>query len=140
MIPVFLMKTESSSVDAYSRGYIPIGQAARPRAGGVSRPCRRCTFVHIIFDLDYEWDAAKAAANLRKHGVDFTDAALSLEDPLARTMIDPDASGEERFVAIGADPVGRVLVTVYTQRGRRIRIISSRYANRAECRDYEEDR
>lgn len=93
-----------------------------------------------MFALDYEWDSGKAAANLRKHGVDFADAALSLEDPFARTMIDPDASGEERFVAIGADPVGQVLVTVYTERGRRIRIISSRRADRAECGDYEGDR
>ena len=43
--------------------------------------------------MDYEWDRAKAAANFRKHRVAFTDAALFLEDPLARTMADPDASG-----------------------------------------------
>ena len=40
--------------------------------------------------MEYEWDHAKAAANLRKHGVAFADAALALEDPLGRTMPDPD--------------------------------------------------
>ena len=52
--------------------------------------------------MDYEWDPDKAAANLRKHEVDFADAALALEDPLAMTMPDPDAVGEERSVTIGA--------------------------------------
>ena len=88
--------------------------------------------------MDYEWDPDKAVANLRKHGVDFADAALALEDPLAMTMPDPDAVGEERSVTIGADPSGQVLITVHTRRGRRIRIISSRRASRAERRDYEE--
>jgi hypothetical protein len=89
--------------------------------------------------MDYEWDPDKAVANLRKHGVDFADAALALEDPLARTMPDPDAEGEERSVTIGADPSGQLLITIHTRRGRRIRIISSRGASRAERRDYEED-
>lgn len=85
----------------------------------------------------YEWDPAKAAANLRKHRVDFADAALSLEDPQALIAPDPDASGEERFVRLGADPEGRVLVTVYAPRDERLRIISSRRASPAERRRYE---
>ena len=85
----------------------------------------------------YEWDPAKAAANLRKHRVDFADAALSLEDPRALIAPDPDASGEERFICLGADPEGRVLVTVYAPRGERLRIISSRRASPAERRRYE---
>jgi len=48
--------------------------------------------------MEYEWDPAKAVANLKKHGVRFADAALSLEDPLGLTAPDPDASGEPRFV------------------------------------------
>ena len=88
--------------------------------------------------MEYEWDPAKAAANLRKHKVDFADAVLALEDPLARTVHDPDASGEERYVSMGADPNGRLLVTVFTRRRKRIRIISSRRASPAEHRQYEE--
>ena len=85
----------------------------------------------------YEWDAAKAAANLRRHGVDFADAALSLEDPSALTVADPDATGEERFICLGCDPEGRKLVTVFTHRCKNIRIMSSRRASAAERRRYE---
>jgi uncharacterized DUF497 family protein len=87
--------------------------------------------------VDYEWDPTKAAANFKKHGVRFADAALSLEDPLGFSIADPDASDEARMFVLGADPAGRVLVTVYTMRGRSTRIISSRKASRAERRAYE---
>ena len=86
----------------------------------------------------YEWDPAKAAENLKKHGVDFADAAISLEDPNALTDTDPDASDEEHFICLGADPEGRLLVTVYTHRGDNVRIISSRSASPGERRRYEE--
>jgi uncharacterized protein len=90
-----------------------------------------------MLPVDYEWDPAKAAANVKKHGVRFADAALSLEDPLGLSIADTDASGEPRLIFLGADPAGRVLVTVYTLRGRSTRIISSRKAARAERRAYE---
>jgi hypothetical protein len=54
--------------------------------------------------VEYEWDEEKAAANLRKHGVDFADAALVLEDELALTMRDLYSENEARFVSIGRDP------------------------------------
>jgi uncharacterized protein len=88
--------------------------------------------------MDYEWDSAKAKANARKHGVDFADAAIALSDDSAVTIPDPDSEDEERFVSLGADPNGRVLVTVFTHRGERIRIISSRKASKGERRQYEE--
>ena len=88
--------------------------------------------------MGYEWDARKARANLTKHGVDFADAALVLEDPLALTRPDPDAEREERFVTLGLDPLGRLLVVVWTPRGQRIRLISARRATAAERRQYEE--
>jgi uncharacterized DUF497 family protein len=86
----------------------------------------------------YEWDPAKAAENLKKHEVDFADAAISLEDPNALTDTDPDASDEERYVCLGLDPEGRLLVTVYTYRGENVRVISSRPASSGERRRYEE--
>lgn len=64
--------------------------------------------------MDVEWDAAKAASNLRKHGVDFADAVSALEDERVLTRPDPDARDEERFVSLGMDAEGRVLVTVFT--------------------------
>ena len=84
----------------------------------------------------YEWDPVKAVANLKNHKVRFADAALSLEDPHALVAADPDASGEERFICLGADPEGRLLVTVFTHRGKNVRIISSRRASPAERRSY----
>jgi uncharacterized DUF497 family protein len=88
--------------------------------------------------VEYEWDENKAAENLRKHGVDFADAVGALEDEFALTLRDPLSGGEERFVTLGLDPLGRLLAVVYTWRGESIRIISAREATRRERRNYEE--
>ena len=90
--------------------------------------------------MEYQWDQAKAAANLKKHGVAFADAALALEDPHALTIDDPDVIDESRFICLGADPKGRILITVFAPRGRAIRIISARKASRSERRPYEKAR
>ena len=88
--------------------------------------------------MEFEWDSVKAASNRLKHGVDFADAALALEDEFALTQPDPDTEGEDRFVSLGLDPLGRLLVTVFTHRNDNIRIISSRLASRGERRRYED--
>ena len=88
--------------------------------------------------MDYEWDPAKARRNAAKHSVDFADAVIALSDDSAATIPDPDSEDEDRFVSLGMDPNGRVLVTVFTHRGEKIRIISSRKASRGERRQYEE--
>ncbi|MEM8960343.1 MAG: BrnT family toxin [Acidobacteriota bacterium] len=87
--------------------------------------------------MDFEWDSHKAATNLRKHGVDFADAAFVLEDDLALTIRDWHTGSEERFVTIGQDAQGRLLVVVYTWRGETIRLISARRATSKERRQYE---
>jgi len=69
--------------------------------------------------------------------VDFADAVIALEDELALTLPDPDAEGEDRFVSLGMDAEGRLLVTVLVYRYDRVRIISSRPASRGERRRYE---
>jgi len=56
----------------------------------------------------FEWDPAKAAANLKKHGISFADAAVSLSDPRAFTIPDPDAEDEERFSTPATAPSGKV--------------------------------
>lgn len=87
--------------------------------------------------MDFEWDRRKAESNPCKHSVDFADAATLFDDEYAVTM--PDASSdEERFVALGADALGRLLVVMYTWREDRIRLISARQATRSERRIYEE--
>jgi uncharacterized DUF497 family protein len=89
--------------------------------------------------VELEWDPAKAASNLEKHGVDFADAAVALEDPLALTMRDPASEGEERFISLAMDPLGQLLVVVFTTRGERTRLISARQATSRERRQYEEE-
>jgi uncharacterized DUF497 family protein len=86
-----------------------------------------------------QWDEEKAAANQRKHGVDFADAATVLEDEAALTMPD-DHPEEDRWVTLGMDALGRILVVVYTWRGEEPRLISARKATRAERRQYESER
>ena len=53
--------------------------------------------------VEFEWDEGKAAANLKKHGVDFADAALVLFDDLALTTRDPGDYGEERFATVALE-------------------------------------
>ena len=87
----------------------------------------------------YEWDAQKARANLRKHGVDFADAVAVFADDLALTMPDEiTAVDEQRFLTMGRDSMARVLVVAYTWRGGRIRVFSARSATSAERRRYRE--
>lgn len=85
-----------------------------------------------------EWDPRKARLNASKHGVQFADAVAVLEDEQALTMRDPFANDEERWVTLGLDALGRVLVVVYTWRGERVRLISARKATASERRRYEE--
>ena len=87
--------------------------------------------------MDYEWDPLKAKSNARKHGVEFAEAVIALEDTLAITIKDPDSEGEERFVSVGVDSVGRLLNTVFTFRENSVRIISSRKATKRERMLYE---
>jgi uncharacterized protein len=87
-------------------------------------------------DMEVEWDPKKAAANVEKHGVRFSDAATVLHDDMAITIPDDDPD-EERLVTMGSDALGRVLVVAYTWRGNRVRLISARPADRHERRLYE---
>ena len=82
-------------------------------------------------------DPSKAASNLRKHGISFADAEGALEDPLAITVEDPDAEGEQRFVTIGMGSAGELLVVVWTEHGGDCRVISARRATRKERKQYE---
>jgi len=69
--------------------------------------------------MRFEFDPAKAATNLKKHGVSFADAEGVFFDPLAIHQEDPDAEGEVRFMAVGAAAsAGQILVVAYTLRGK----------------------
>jgi uncharacterized DUF497 family protein len=86
-----------------------------------------------------EWDPAKAASNLRKHGVSFEEAATALADDYSVTGVDPEHSvGESRVVTFGTTSAGRLLVVSHTEDGDVLRIISARRATKRERRIYEE--
>jgi uncharacterized protein len=89
----------------------------------------------------FEWDAAKAAANHRQHGVSFDEAATVFLDPLAQVHDDPDHSTtERRDIIVGHFLEGRLLLVSFSYRESKIRLISSRLVTRRERRDYEEAR
>jgi uncharacterized DUF497 family protein len=90
--------------------------------------------------LQFTWDPKKAAANLRKHRVGFSEAATAFADPLSITIPDPDHSvGEERFILIGQSDRRRLVVVAHVERGELIRIVSARLATRRERKIYEEE-
>ena len=124
------------------RNFVPIGiifQWALPHFSQ--------KFLHNILDLytacayiyfmSFEWDQNKATINLKKHRIDFADAVTVFDDFNTVTVNDPDHD-EERFVTIGMDAYGRILVVVYTWRGDVIRLISARKATKHERKQYEE--
>ena len=88
--------------------------------------------------MSYQWDPAKARADRAKHSVSFADAVGVFEDPRAITLEDPHPD-EGRYVTIGLDFLGRVLVVYWTWRDEEIRLISARRATRTESREYEEE-
>ena len=86
---------------------------------------------------EFEWDITKARSNLQKHGVTFEEAAEVFLDPFCQ-MGDASDGWEQRDFVIGYSHSQRVILTVYTERRDRIRIISARLATRVERKLYEE--
>lgn len=89
--------------------------------------------------MEIEFDPGKNAINLRKHGVSLADADGVLDDPLALSVEDRSADGEQRFVTIGMNLFAQLRIVVYCFRGERVRIISVRKPEPHEVRSYEED-
>jgi uncharacterized protein len=83
----------------------------------------------------FEWDAEKAAANLRNHGVAFETAIGAFRDSFGIEWIDDRGDHGEEGVNMLGICEGIVLHVTYTERGDRIRIISARQAERHE-QDY----
>jgi uncharacterized DUF497 family protein len=89
--------------------------------------------------VGYQWDPAKARANAAKHRVHFGDAVAALEDERAVTIRDPFSDEEERWITLGQDALGRVLVVVYSRRDENVRLIPARLATPRERRVYREN-
>ncbi len=96
------------------------------------------------FVYAFEWDPAKAAENLTKHGVAFELAATVFRDALMLTVYDTEHSeAEERWASVGQAEDGKLLVVVHTFQetsatSATVRLISARDATRRERKDYEE--
>jgi uncharacterized DUF497 family protein len=94
---------------------------------------------------DFEWNPAKALANVGKHGVTFDEAATVLLDPLALTVYDiAHSRHEDRWFTLGLDAAGKLLAVVHTYQTTgptsvRVRIISARAATKRERRSYEDE-
>ena len=87
--------------------------------------------------MSVEFDPAKNKINIRKHGIDLAETEAAFFDPHAITIEDRD-NDEQRFVTIGSDVFGRILVICYTWRDNEvIRVISAREAEPHERKHYE---
>ena len=84
-----------------------------------------------------ESDPKKDASNVKKHGVSLSEGDGVLNDPLAMTIEDDSAEGEQRFVTLGTNLFGSLMVVVHTPGQEGSRIISVRRAEPKERRDYE---
>jgi uncharacterized DUF497 family protein len=94
---------------------------------------------------DFEWDAVKLLANVRKHGVTFDQAATVFQDALALTVFDAEHSEqEERWFTLGFDASGVLLAVAHTYEATkaasiRVRLISARPATKRERQFYEDE-
>ncbi|MCJ7815577.1 MAG: BrnT family toxin [Xanthomonadales bacterium] len=92
--------------------------------------------MHII-EMKITWDPVKAKSNRLKHRVFFSELEAVFYDPNAISIEDMDSIDESRFIVIGHDALGRLVVVVYTYRDTVIRIISARKASKTEQKVYE---
>ncbi|MFN0117163.1 MAG: BrnT family toxin [Elusimicrobiota bacterium] len=91
--------------------------------------------------LQFDWDLHKVKSNIKKHGVNFNEAATVFSDPLSASFPDPDHSLlESRYILIGMSEENKLLVVSYVEYSGIIRIISSRKATKFERRYYEEEK
>ena len=93
-------------------------------------------YMHTI-KMEINWDSVKAKTNRLKHRVLFSEVEPVFYDPDAISFEDTESKGERRYVVIGLDSLGRLVVAVYTYRGVTIRLISARRATKTERKAYE---
>lgn len=95
-----------------------------------------CVYYMHTKRMEITFDSAKNAINIRKHRINLADVDGVFYDSLAITVEDMDHH-EQRFVTLGMDGFGRLLVVCYTHRGEIIRVISARLAEPHERKTYE---
>ncbi len=86
--------------------------------------------------MKYKWDKSKAQENIKKHGIDFADAVIALEDENGLTIEDNDAY-EQRYKTLGMGSILKILFVVHVEQDENcIRIISARKADSKEIKQY----
>jgi len=89
--------------------------------------------------MEFAWDAKKAQANYRKHGISFPEAGTVFGDPLAITFDDPEHSiAELRLLTFGTTRTGKLVIVSHAERSGSMRIISARLMTKEERKIYEE--
>lgn len=84
-----------------------------------------------------KFDPGKDAANIVKHGLSLVEGEGVLNDPLGLTVEDASSAGESRWITVGLNASGEILVVVWTEREDGERLISVRRATTRERKDYE---
>ena len=114
------------------RGFVIVGNAHSHEITA------KAGWIRYNGSVEFEWDANKAAENLRKHKVSFIEAATVFGDFLGITVPDPAHSADEdRYITVGLSNLGRLLMVAHTEQDERIRIISARTLTANENRTYE---
>lgn len=86
--------------------------------------------------MEFEWDAEKNLANLKKHGISFEEAKHIFDGPVLTRIDDREDYGEVREISFGLLSPDAPLMVVHTARGIRTRLISARKASRQERKVY----
>jgi uncharacterized DUF497 family protein len=85
----------------------------------------------------FEWDENKNISNIKKHGIDFNDSAKIFSNPMVTKVDDRKDYNEKRWISLGVLE-NTIVILAYTKRGKNIRIISIRKANKSERKIYYE--
>jgi uncharacterized protein len=93
--------------------------------------------IHIKYVHGSKFDPDKDADNIVKHGLSLVEGEGVLNDPLGLTVQDDLSAGESRWITVGMNAGGEILVVVWTERDERERLISVRRATAKERKDYE---
>ena len=97
----------------------------------------------MAFQYQFEWDPVKARQNAKKHRITFERGATIFLDPNALSLFDEQHSeDEERWITLGLDHTGALLVICHTYReetenSARVRLISARKATKNETKQYQ---
>ena len=88
--------------------------------------------------VEFEWEESNKHKSLLKHGITNQEAETTFDDPQKIILFDEKHSDmEDRYICIGKSDLGNILYTAFTFRNGKVRIISTRPANKKNIANYE---